>query len=703
MSRLIWKELRENFKWALLALMVLAAAEIYGIYPHSAQEMYGGYDFLDGATLCKKSFLTATTFGCAAVGFVLGLIQILPELKRDRWAALLHRPMPRGVIFLGKAVAGLTLYLLAAVPPYLYVVWLVATPGHFGSPFVPEMVAPGVADIAMGAVYYFAALAVALLRGGWMLRALPILAAIHTSYFVLSVKPFYVALEAAVLIGLALFVAAWGEIHNPEGLRGRPWLGKAAFLGVAFYGVCGLGDLGQSLLNAFGSSGYSNFERWEFTHDGVPLHLTYGKGGVVAAVRDLNGNPVSDPQLQPDRVRNHLEPMNWFSEYIGDAHGYHAQRYEPAYRETRAYFWGDSPIISSRPEQWFMLVNENYLIGFLPQKKVPFGYLDPQGFLPLSATPHGFPSDMELRYAGSGRYCLWSPMSASFADMAEHKLVSVVLPAPAPIYGVGYAWGETKTGNTEVTGLSLGTGMATYDSDGALITFLPYHHDVSRWGWLELGVTGKLDRFYLVYQPSGYLPDKEKKAMPSFLDVMDAKGGVVQSYTLPALPDGPPRPRTWQRFGTDQLRSPVSYFGTILYKAVGAALGSDRMRGDIGAAFGKHWGETVERSLYTAGFSLMLAGAALAWARRDCVIWPRAWAWAGFVLAFGLPGFIAFRLAASWPRLVACAACAKQRPVDAPTCPHCGAGWPVPPRTGIEIFEPAEMLASASTAEGGRT
>jgi hypothetical protein len=76
MITLIWKELRENLKWALLAALVLAGAELYALF----QTPYGGadyYNYIDGITLCKSSFLIATTFGCAAIGFFLGLLQIL--------------------------------------------------------------------------------------------------------------------------------------------------------------------------------------------------------------------------------------------------------------------------------------------------------------------------------------------------------------------------------------------------------------------------------------------------------------------------------------------------------------------------------------------------------------------------------------------------------------------------------------------------
>jgi hypothetical protein len=214
MITLVWKELRENLKWALIALVVLGIAETYAMYPRDSNEELSG-SLTVGLTLCKTSFLVVTTFGCAAVGFLLGLIQILPELRRDRWASLLHRPVPRGVLFRGKAVTGLLLYGIATVPPFLHAVWLAATPGNFNAPFVPEMVFPGTVDTCMGAAYYFAGLATGLIRGWFVLRAIPLLAAIHTSFFVLVADFFSVSVEAAVLAALMLFTAGWALMLHP--------------------------------------------------------------------------------------------------------------------------------------------------------------------------------------------------------------------------------------------------------------------------------------------------------------------------------------------------------------------------------------------------------------------------------------------------------------------------------------------------------
>jgi hypothetical protein len=329
------------------------------------------------------------------------------------------------------------------------------------------------------------------------------------------------------------------------------------------------------------------------------------------------------------------------------------------------------------------------MVGILDQKKTTFGYLDRNGFEPSTATPQGFDPDVQVNTAADQtNECLWSPTSISFADYAYQKLVTLVLPAPGPIYGVGYSWGNTAHGFSGVDAVPLGTGVAVYNKEGKVVIFLTYHHDVSRWGGLTLGVNGTLDRFYLRYDPSGFLPDKESKTMPSYLDATDAQGNVLQTYTLAALPDSPPAPRTWQRFLTQRVHGPLFYFGTMLYKEIGALAGSTRMRDDLRDQFDRRRIDTAEISAYVALVSLLLAAGAYLWARCTCLSVVRASAWAAFVFALGLPGLIAFRLASDWPRLVPCRSCAKPRPIDEPTCPHCGAGWPVPTPTGTEVFEP---------------
>ncbi len=437
MRALIWKELRENFKWALLAAAVLGAAEMHALYSVSNGEP-DFYEYSnEGITLCKPSFLVVTAFGCIAAGALLGLLQILPELKRDRWAALLHRPASRGVVFRGKVTAGLLLYAVATVPPFLLAVWLAATPGHFGAPFLPKMASPGAADICTGAVYYLAAVAAALQRG-IVLRVLPFLAAIYTSIFVLNIPLFNVAVEAAALMALALLVAGWGIIHNQESLRARPWLGKVAFLAVVFYGVCCVGGIALSLFHVAARASHLTTNEYQFTDNNVPLRLT-SIDYVVVSVHDLKGAPVTDPKYQPGRVRNSLRILNSFTDYIGDAHGWRPHVYQDSYRESRAYLWAAYPYQYPRLEQWFEVSQPHYLIGYLPFRKTPFEILDRLGFRPVHGTPpkpEGFPADMEVGGGPEESYCIWTPGSARFAYLRTRKMVDLALPVPGPIQGV---------------------------------------------------------------------------------------------------------------------------------------------------------------------------------------------------------------------------------------------------------------------------
>ena len=686
MITLIWKELRENLKWALLAMALLGAAEICGLYQiRDGQSDY--YSYYEGITLCKASFLTITSFACPAIGFLLGLIQVLPELKRDRWAALLHRPVPREVIFFGKAVAGLILYAVATVPPFLLSVWLVSSPGHFAAPFVPGLALAGTADTCAGLIYYFAAFMVALQRGGWVgLRGLPLLAAIHASFFVMKSSHFAAAVWAAVFMAVALCLAAWGAIRHQESFGSRPWPGKFAFLAVAFYGLCGLGDLTQFLYNALAPE-KSPFIDYELSDKGAPLKLTYVDGAIVS-VQDLDGRTPEDQNYKLDRIRQHLRYLNTSSSYIGDSHGLRPSlRSYYEYRQSNTYIWSGQPFTYPRLEQWYYLVEERSAVGVLPNKRLPVGRLDAHGFEPISAHPVPFPTGTELLSQGGAGYCLWDAKSVRFVNLARREIVNVPLPVPGPIYGVTVASANDEGIWTAATVVSLSTATALYDQkDGRLIATLPYHRDVDRWGRLAAGMNATKDRFYLWYKPSAWISRKIQNTMPSYLEEVNAQGQTLRSFTIPPIPVLP-NPRTWDDFVARRLQSPAFFFGTMLYQKLGSELGNVRLKEALSRRLGEEWRLTKEIAVCITLLSALSAAATLWWARRVHFSRRRAWAWAGLAFALNLAGLIIFRLTADWPRLVPCSACGRGRPIDREACPHCGHGWPESKPNGTEIFD----------------
>jgi hypothetical protein len=110
---------------------------------------------------------------------------------------LLHRPMSRSRIFLGKVLAGVSLYLLALGICFACAVGLAATSGHVAAPFSWPMVLPLLADIFAGLVYYFAGMLTAQREARWYgSRCLGLGAAFGCSMVVWTVPKFWHALLA---------------------------------------------------------------------------------------------------------------------------------------------------------------------------------------------------------------------------------------------------------------------------------------------------------------------------------------------------------------------------------------------------------------------------------------------------------------------------------------------------------------------------
>lgn len=160
MKPMFAKEMRENAKWAILGLVGLSAALIFAVAQKNGNGIIGIGEFWPTVWLVMT--ITGPLLGAA-----LGLGQILPELRRDLWAFLIHRPATRGQLWAGKTLAGLTLYALATMLPLLGAGVWAATPGHLAAPFDARLLLPGVASILTGIACFFAGQLTALRPARW--------------------------------------------------------------------------------------------------------------------------------------------------------------------------------------------------------------------------------------------------------------------------------------------------------------------------------------------------------------------------------------------------------------------------------------------------------------------------------------------------------------------------------------------------------
>jgi len=694
MRTLVWKELRENIRWALLGMLILGATEIYVLYGPRNEYGPSSYNTNDGITLCNTSFLTVTTFGCAAIGLLLGLLQVLPELKRDRWAALLHRPVPRGQFFWGKAAAGTLLYLLATGIPLIVSICVVATPGNFAAPFLPAMIRPGAMDLIAGLAYYFAGLLVALQGGSILLRILPLFATLHLSFAILDEELFRVALEASVAMIAVLCVAGWGAIYDRESIRLRPWISRIAILVVVFYGACGVGELVKMMGGIAGRMGSQVFYRWDILKDGQPALLKY-EDDVVVASTDSHGRAFADTKNNPINIRRNISYLNTTTPYIGESHGWKPRFYRYSYRESSLYLWSYGNFEYPEPGQWFRLRKEQSCVGFHLADQREYATFGSLGFgLPGRHMP-GFSEDIDLNEISGCLLAVQSRDSLRLVDLAAQTIIPLQLAAPPPIYGTSNTWIDLGNGSKSFLAVAFQTGMAAYEENGRLVAMLPYHHDVSRWGHLSLGAITQ-DSFILQYEPSEWIPGDQARKMPSYADLMDVHGNVLASYTMsPAPPDvNPPLWKDWIGY---RLKSPALYAGELLYRRIGGMLGSKRLRDASTWDFGPHLQETLSVAIATTLVGLVLAIVTFFWAHRAHLTRAQVWGWTLLVFALALPGFVVFWLAGERPRTIACESCARPRRVDRRECGQCGAGWSRPAPTGTEIFEHSRSESPAAS------
>lgn len=469
-----------------------------------------------------------------------------------------------------------------------------------------------------------------------------------------------------------------------DSFAARPWFGKAALLAVAFYGVCGAGDLARFAFKAGDRSGYLYGVRYELFDTGRPLKVVYQDGSPVAA-QELNGDTPAGENYRPDRIRAHLRNMSGVTSYIGDSHGWSSPWGVSRYRSTFSFIAPSSAFNYPSFQQWFYLVKQRTIIGMSPTRKIAIGRLDNQGFQPVSAIPIPFPPDLEVQSAAQAGLHLWTPHDIRYVNLANQRITHLSLPLSGPVSGVATVF--IRDSSTMWTVAALSTGLAIYKQkeEDHVITF-PYHRDVNRWGSISVHSNDAGDRFYVRYDPSMWIPKKERMLMNSYLEELTMQGEVVHSYTLPPS-ENFPAPRRWIDLPERFLQSPAFFFGTMLYQKAGAMMGNNRLQAALGGRFGDNLSKTKETAAYILVLSVLCATVTFYWARRAQIPRQQAWAWTGFALLFNLAGLIVFRLLADWPQLIPCTACGRCRPVTDDYCPHCTQGWPPPNPNGTEIMD----------------
>jgi hypothetical protein len=694
MKSLIWKEFRENLKWAgLPAVLILGTMGLFGAFP-----------------LLEKGLLFYVGLIAALFGAALGFLQVYFESQGDKRSFLLHRPLSRSQIFLGKAMAGVGLYLLALGIPFACAVALAATPGHVDEPFSWPMALPWLADVLTGLVYYFAGMLTAQRDARWYgSRCLGLAAGLCCSYLVWILPEFWHALLTIAILGGVVAAAAWGSFLAGGAYAPQPRLAKIALAVTLLAGLSALSFTAKVFVGAW--QGATDYFYW-LDRQGQIL-VVHNHDGRIQSITDLEG-----------RVPQELQGK-WLDEHtLKELRGPGAVTLDRSGPRTRSYRNPGRLLVEfgndSKPgqEKWCYVPHRGRLFGYDKYTKQFIGSFGPEGFCPPNEQPRER-FQGELLSDFSIFYLSWADDYLVFADRVyavdfRNRTVQALFVAHA---GETILWASRlrhEKPEVKLAGVATDKSVHVLDQEGSRVFSAPWTYDRERH---HLRAVTRLEeplRYRVLYSPRWYLELETLETLSEYVVEYDSAGREINRYTQP------PRPQITGYFLKPLLPlAEPSYrqvsFGLVTSPAEGAVLVRATrhlfsvLRSEQGTKMwlllqflaqtttlfipGAGWNMRIDGSLVLGYTALMLLSAAVCalvcfvTARRYAFSWPRCLGWALCGFTFGWVGLLTMLAMQEWPARIACPSCRRRRRVDRDRCEHCGAPHALPDRDGTEIFE----------------
>lgn len=663
MTAIIWKEVRENLKWAVLLMLGVAAATAYVFWPTKS----GNSEDI-ALSLCAFNFRMVILFGSAAGGVLLGLLQIIPEMRRDQWAFLVHRPTTRTRLFFGKVLGGLLLFLSAMGIPLLCAAWWVATPGHVPAPFDWRMVLPSVANIFTGIVFYFAGMLTALRPARWYgSRALGIVAAVLFAIIAGEANEFWQAILSIIVGGTVLGLAAWGSFLTAGAYSAQPRVAKAA-LGITLL----ISILVTGVLTTVAIDGLVG-ER-----DCFPLHSTQyaidDEGNIVLrdwfAVTDLNGNKI-EKFNDIDDTRAHLLPFSLARTPN--------QNSLPSYQNDDRYFSSRrSRGVGLDEEAWYYVYNKRCFRGYSWRDNHRIGSIGPSGFVPAGSS-EGPAFDISF---GRPEWSLFEtlvfPRVAYFINIDTRRITQFFAAKPGEEI-LRVAEFETLRAKLQQTtstssvasnapsnndctqpstlierAVVLRNNIVILEPDGKQRNTIPYHSDIGPNDFVSetMLTTPNGVRYFIHYcTPFGQQEDEHIIEVAS-------DGTEQKQYNLPRT--------SYLLIKCEKNSSQIPMAASV--PLTGAGFLFDRPAISIASA--------------------LVWGLVCLWIARRYAVGKKATiGWTISALFLGSAAILMLISLRDWPARESCHACGKKRVVDRDLCEHCGSPFPPPASDGTQIFE----------------
>lgn len=685
MRTLIKKELRENFKLAMLGagifafLLAMAYRDYSQYYAALALGSFSGFNAEMAQPLLGAVPKFALMFG-ALFGAVLGWFQIHNERHRDLWAFLVHRPVSRTEIFAAKAIAGLCLYGLGAGLPLLATILVIITPGHIAAPFEPAMLLPVTACFLSGVLFYFAGMLTSLRQARWYVsRGLGLGVAILASLCLFKTPHFWLVLAVLFVGGAILAVAAWGSFVSGGSAEGQPPAGRRALALCLMFGCFIVVMAAVALLASWvaADSEYSfQWSHFQITKDGAIYKLTKPLGKTIQ-ITTLDGKIFPDPHTgQPMTI-------SVFNRNTGQEASIYVQFPDPgspekersgAYAEGRTYFeyWRQSG-----GALWYWNRNGRLWAYDVASRRF-LGTLGPNGFTPgVAYGPDRF-SDESVAGRYNGYAC---PAGTLMTGTAVYKpdldgRTAGILFRPGNGERIGGVLDISTNGaDWSYTLIAGEKSVQMLQPDGKTVWQTPFEPGYPDYNDVNVSFLENTNRFAVWFHPSRATNELRHWTLPERVVWLGADGAMLASTNLPDLAGT----RKWDlTLAGNLLRTfipPSFYF-------------APRLVTDVSWFRGFPW----QQFGYSTGLAVLCAGIGWCLGRRNYFSLGCQLKWAAFNVLFGLPGLLGFLCLQEWPGQEPCPQCHRPRFANREHCEHCGAPFAPPPRNGTEIFAPLEAL-----------
>jgi hypothetical protein len=694
MKALIWKEWHENFKWAMLPVLLL-----------------GGFLLVIGPPpLMNYGVLIICGLIAAVFSAVLGVLQVLPESHGDKRSLLLHRPLRPSQIFLGKATAGLVLCLLAPAIPFACAVVWVATPGNVAAPFRWPMALPWLADILTGVVYYFAGMLTAQREARWYgSRSLGLAAALFCTFLVWVLPEFWQALLAIAIMGVLVGLAAWGSFLTGGAYASQPRLTRIALATTCLVGLLVLGVTAKCTIGGCVWARYMHKYAYALDREGRVLVLHWGPGDTQSVTGPDGQEPeaLKGKQLDSSAIREVGAPISasaW-PKFL-------------SYRSPGRFSVRCRNESSSGDERWFYVPDEGHLLGYDGRSRRLIGSCGPDGFVQAGQQPkerfQGELYDSSFLYEDDPVFYLAFPGGVYTPDFARHTIHTLFAPSDGQTVVAVIRWKDEKQKVSRAFVLT-DQSVHVLDESGVPLFSAPLAYDRGTHGLVRVGRLENPQRWVVWYEPSWYLRPDAGKTMPSYLVEYDVGGRELARRTLPPCPLAE-APYGQALFGLATPPAEAAVIAAATRYSIAAAgrnegreiqpifhflvvptqffiPGSGAELASVGGAILAYRALILSSALACAAICYLLA-------RRHSFSRDGRVGWGLCGLLFGPAGLLLMLAVQQWPARVICPACRRPRVVTRDTCEHCGAPHALPIQDGTEIFEPE--VATPHLAVSGR-